>query len=138
MRKYFIILLCCTAALFAACKRQSQTIIVMWYLETEQDSVSSSRDAIIPIQQAFDYQLTPLGDWKPWENPNFAFSHMVISKSTDIEAVRSDAQQAARMAHLQLGGDAFALKGWAKCIQYVTIQQDGYPPIPVFSHDYSK
>ena len=138
MKKFLIIILCCTAALFAACKRQSQTIIVMWYLETEQDSASASHDSIMPIQQAYDLQLAPLGNWTTWENPRFSYSHMVTSKSIDIDAVRSDAQQAARMAHLQLGGDAFKRKGWAKCIQYVTIQQDGYPPILVFSHDYSK
>ena len=137
MRNWLIILLCGIAVSFAACKSNGK-IMVMWYIENAPDSVSLTRDTITPIQKAYDWELYELGDRTAWENPNLAYSHMVTVKSDDIEAVKKDAKQAARMAHLAVGGDSYKLNGWAKCIQYVTVQQEGYMPIIVFSHDYSK
>lgn len=120
-------------ALFS-CKK-AHDVSVYYYLDSKRDSMSLSFDSTAMITKIFDISLKPFGRVVDWQNPDYSFCRRIVISNTTEAAVIDDVTAAANYAHAQLGD--YELKSWTICKMSVMLQEDGYLPNILFSHDYS-
>ena len=130
----YILLFGLIFALFG-CKK-AHDVSVYYYMATELEETSISPDSIGIITKAYDRFLLPYGQAVEWINPDYSFCRRVIIPKTTEAAVIDDVTAAAKSAHASLG-ENFEVKGWKICKMSVMLQEDGYLPNILFSHDYS-
>ena len=135
MVKLRIITILCLFFACIGCKK-AHDVHVFWYLDAEKDEIAISSDSTDKIVKSYDKFLAPLGEYHDWQNDNYVYCRSIIIRNTTESQQIQSVTAAAQAAHLALG-DNYMVNGWEKCIMTVTLQEDGYPPINVFSHDYS-